>query len=266
MEIIRSGRIHHLAPIFETKNPATLQGFTTRHEGVSRPPYNSLNLGFNTDDPPHNVEGNRSLLARTFGISQERLVTVRQNHGADILVIDQPNDDLTHFCGIEADAIITNQPGIMIGVTVADCVPLLLFDPVNRVIAAIHAGWRGVANDISAHLLKGMQGMFGSNLQMLKAAIGPAIRPCCYQVDPPVKDAFQQLPELWQQSATADGEGRWRLDLPLAVKIRLEQQGIPAENIQSADQCVCCQKELFFSHRRDKGETGRQIGFIMLKG
>jgi len=265
MDVIRTGKIHHLAPCFESTAPATIQGFTTRHEGVSRPPFNSLNLGINTDDSPHNVEGNRSLLARTFGITMEQLVTVRQNHGSDLLVIDAPNDDVSHFLGIEADGIITNQPAIMIGVTVADCVPILLYDPDRKVIAAVHAGWQGTAATIVARAVKGMQTIFGTDPAAVKAAIGPCINRCCYQVDQPVKDGFKDQPELWLAVSEPDGTGAWRLDLALANRMQLEDAGLSSLNIQTAGHCVCCQKDLFFSYRRDNGETGRQIGFIMLK-
>lgn len=265
MDVIRTGKIHHLAPSFESTSPATIQGFTTRHEGVSRPPYNSLNLGATTDDSPHNVEGNRSLLTRAFGISQERLVTVRQNHGSDLLVIDAPNDDLSHFAGVEADGIITNQTGIMIGVTVADCVPILLYDPIRKVVAAVHAGWKGTAAAIVARAVQGMQSVFGSAQAGIKAAIGPCINPCCYQVDQPVKDGFKGQPELWQAVSEPDTTDTWRLDLALANRMQLEDAGLFPANIQTVGNCVCCQKDFFFSYRRDGGETGRQIGFIMLK-
>ncbi|NIQ94621.1 MAG: laccase domain-containing protein, partial [Desulfuromonadales bacterium] len=92
---------------------------------VSRPPYNSLNLGAGTDDPKHNVEANRATLARAFDREPHLLLTVRQVHGTDILIIDEENPDLTHFQDVESDAIITDQPGIMIGVLVADCFPVL---------------------------------------------------------------------------------------------------------------------------------------------
>lgn len=265
MEITRTGRIHHLAPCFEAGTAASIQGFTTRHEGVSRPPYNSLNLGINTDDAPHNVEGNRSVLARTFGVPLERLVTVRQNHGSDILVIDAPNDDFSHFTGIEADAIVTNQPGVMIGVTVADCVPILLFDPAKKVIAAVHAGWQGTAARIVTQVVQGMNKVFGSRSHDIQAAIGPCIGACCYQVDQPVKDGFKDQGDTWNAIAEPDGIGKWRLDMALANRMQLEEAGLLPGSIQTAGQCVCCQKELFFSYRRDNGDTGRQIGFIMLK-
>ncbi len=265
MEIIRSGRIHYCAPHFDsTAVAATVQGFTTRHEGVSRPPYNSLNLGMNTDDSPPNVEGNRSILTRTFGISQDRLITVQQTHGSDILAIDAPNDDYSHFLELEADAIITNQPGVMIGVTVADCVPVLLFDPVKGVIGAVHAGWQGCAAQITRQTVQGMERLFGSRPQDLQAAIGPCIGPCCYEVDQPVKDGFDKNRTSWESVAESCAPGKWRLDMALINRMQLEEAGVPITAIQSSGVCVCCHRELFFSYRRDNGETGRQMGFIML--
>lgn len=263
MEMTRTGRVHYLAPNFGPST-GTAQGFTTRHEGVSRPPYNSLNLGTNTEDAPHNVEGNRSILTRAFGLSLEKLVTVRQTHGSDILVIDEPNEDFSHFLGIEADAIITNQPGVMIGVTVADCVPILLADPVKQVVAAVHAGWQGTAARITEQTISGMQRLFGSKPNDLLAAIGPCIAPCCYEVDQPVKDRFTANGTPWEPVAEATSPGHWRLDMALANRLQLEEAGVPSAAIQTAGTCVCCHKELYFSYRRDGGETGRQIGFIML--
>lgn len=267
MEIVRSGRVHYLAPPLDTAAAAVaVMGFSTRHEGVSRPPYNSLNLGTTTDDSPHNIEGNRSILARTFGLTQDRLVTVRQNHGSDILVIDAPNDDLAHFLEIEADAVITNQPGIMIGVTVADCVPLLLLDPVRRVIAAVHAGWQGTAAQITGQVAQGMIRLFGCRPADIRAAIGPCIGPCCYEVDQPVREGFAaNAASPWEAVAESSAPGKWRLDMALANRMQLEAAGVAGSFIRTASQCVCCHRELFFSYRRDNGETGRQMGFIMLK-
>lgn len=264
MQIKRAGRIHYLAAEFDGQ-PCSVQGFTTRHEGVSRPPYNSLNLGTGTLDQPHNVEGNRSLLMRAFDVPPEGLLTVRQVHGNDILVIDAPNEDVSHFLTVESDAIITNQPGIMIGVCVADCVPLLLLDPERRVIAAVHAGWQGTASRLVAKTVKAMQAHFGCDPASLMAAIGPCIMPCCYEVDGPVRQAFLQGDLPWETFAEENGAGKWKLDLAAANRGLLAAAGVPASAIRTAEMCVCCQRELFFSYRRDKGETGRQMGFIMLK-
>ena len=138
MKITKSGKIHYLEPKQMADSGVSVQGFTTRHEGVSRPPYNSLNLGLSTLDSPHNVEGNRSILARAFGTRVEKLVTVTQVHGSDLLLLDQPNPDFAHFQRLECDGIVTNQTGIMIGVCTADCVPVLLVADTGAVAAVLN--------------------------------------------------------------------------------------------------------------------------------
>jgi len=264
MQMKRINQIHYIATEFN--EPAgSVQGFTTRHEGVSRPPYNSLNLGTTTQDQLHNVEGNRSLLTRAFGIAQEALVTVRQVHGSDILVIDEPNEDYSHFLTLESDAIITNQSGVMIGVCVADCAPILLLDPEKRVIAAVHAGWQGTAAGLVSKTVAGMRSLFNCDPGTLQAAIGPCISKCCYEVDAPVRQAFAQSQVPWEICAEPNGAGKWQLDLAAANRELLLLAGVPDSAIQVSGMCVSCQRERFFSYRRDGGETGRQMGFIMLK-
>ncbi len=265
MEITRKSNIHYLEPGLLASAAVSTQGFTTRHEGVSRPPYNSLNLGSNTFDSPHNVQGNRSLLARTFGSSAENFVMVSQVHGSDILVIDQPNQDFAHFQRVECDGIITNQPGVMIAVGVADCLPILLLDPVKRVIAALHAGWKGTAANIAAKGVASMEKLFGSERGDILAALGPAIGPCCYEVDGPVRQGFAGSGVEWEECAALAGAERWKLDLVAANRRQLLAAGVGEGNMESAGHCVCCSSDWFFSYRRDEGETGRQAGFIMLK-
>jgi YfiH family protein len=264
MQMKRINQIHYIDTEF-SEPACSVQGFTTRHEGVSRPPYNSLNLGTTTQDQLHNVEGNRSLLTRAFGIAQEALVTVRQVHGSDILVIDEPNEDYSHFLTLESDAIITNQSGVMIGVCVADCAPILLLDPEKRVIAAVHAGWQGTAAGLVSKTVAGMRSLFNCDPGTLRVAIGPCISKCCYEVDAPVRQAFAQSQIPWEACAEPNGEGKWLLDLGSANRELLLLAGVPGSAIQVSDMCVSCQRERFFSYRRDGGETGRQMGFIMLK-
>ena len=264
MEIIRKANIHFLEPVTMGLSKVSAQGFTTRHEGVSRAPYNSLNLGANTFDSPHNVQGNRSLLARSFGIKIEKLVMVNQCHGTDILVIDEPNPDYAHFHKLQCDGIVTNQPGVMIAVGVADCLPLLLLDPVKGVVAALHAGWQGTAGNIAAKGVATLVKIFDSNADDILAALGPAIRSCCYEVDEPVMKAFAASGADWSVCAAENGNGKWKLDLAAANREQLLAAGISDRNIEMTPQCVCCQHDWFFSYRRDEGETGRQAGFIML--
>lgn len=264
MEQKKNGKIHYMEPAFAASSQGVTAGFTTRHEGVSRPPYNSLNLGINTNDSSHNVQGNRSLLARAFGAKAEQLLTVSQVHGTDILLVDTPNQDVTHFLKIECDGIITNQRNIMIGIGVADCLPLLVFDPVRSVVAALHAGWKGTAAGIARKGVEALVADFGSRPADLIVAAGPSIGPCCYEVDEPVRTQFAQEKRAWDQSATEISKGKWKLDLAAANRLQLTECGVLPENIETSHQCVCCIPELFFSYRRDKGETGRHLGFIML--
>lgn len=264
MQINRIGRIQYVEVEFKGSS-CSVQGFTTRHEGVSRPPYNSLNLGMNTQDQQSNVEGNRSLLARAFGVNQEALVTPRQVHGSDILVINEPNDDFSHFLTVEGDAVITNQPNVMIGVCVADCAPILICDSEKKVIAVVHAGWKGTAAGLVSKAVAGMQAEFGSDPAALQAAIGPCIQKCCYEVDEPVRQAFQKGGIPWDACAELKSPGKWQLDLGAANRELLLLAGLPADAVQLSEQCVCCHSEQYFSYRRDNEESGRQMGFIMLK-
>ena len=265
MEIKRNGKIHYLElQQFEAAG-VSVQGFTTRHEGVSRPPYNSLNLGANTLDSAHSVQGNLSLLTRSFGSRVEKLVTVNQVHGADLLVIDQQNPDFSHFKRLECDGIITNQPGVMVGICVADCVPILLLDPVRKVVAALHAWWKGTAAGIARKGVEALTRIFNSNHHDILAAIGPGIGPCCYEVDGPVKSVFEQNTAGWGDFASSRGGDKWSLDMVEANRLQLLDSGVLENRLEVAGNCVSCQHDWFFSHRRDKGETGRQMGFVMLK-
>lgn len=263
MKLARQGKISYLQPAWAQEG--TVQaGFTTRNGGVSRPPYNSLNLGYNTDDPRHNVEANRSTLARAFDIDPHLLLTVQQVHGSDILLIDEPNPDLSHFLGVECDAVITDRPGIMIGILVADCFPVLLFDPARRVAATVHVGWRGAAAGLLGKAVKAMQNSFGCRPEQIAAAIGPGIGAHRYEVDRPVRDAFRLGAGDWEKIAEEVALGKWHLDLKLSCQLQLEAAGLDPAHLEVAAECTCCHKELFFSYRRDSGKTGRQIGFIKM--
>lgn len=264
MKLARQGKVSYLQPEWARKAPV-FAGFTTRNGGVSRPPYNSLNLGFNTDDAKYNVEGNRSSLTRAFELQPHLLLTVKQVHGSDILLLDQPNPDLSHFLTVEADAIVTDQPGIMIGILTADCFPVVVHDAQRRAAAAIHVGWRGAASGIIGKAISAMTVNFGSRPEDLQVAVGPGIGAHSYQVDRPVRDAFREGAGNWDLIAREVELGKWNLDLKKSCLLQLEQAGVPAASVEAAEECTCCRRELFFSYRRDEGQTGRQLGFISLK-
>jgi len=263
MKLIRRNKISCLEPGWGSSG-GVVAGFTTRNGGVSRPPYNSLNLAFNTDDLSAHVEGNRATVSRTFGLPPHLLLTVKQVHGNDLLLVDAPNLDLAHFSQVESDAIITNQPGIMIGVLVADCFPVLIYDAEHHVVAAVHAGWRGAASGIIGKTVTAMRQHFGSQPKTLQAAIGPGIGAHRYEVDRPVRDAFRTGSGHWDAIAEETRLGHWKLDLRESCRLQLLDAGLLPGSVEAAEECTCCHRELFFSYRRDEGQTGRQLGFIGL--
>jgi len=262
MKLVRKGKISFLQP---GNLPAGIEaGFTTRNGGVSRPPYHSLNLGLGTDDSLPNVERNRSTLARSFDLPPHKLLTVTQVHGNDILLLDQPNPELSHFLSVKVDAIVTNQPGILLGVLTADCYPLLFWHPTQKLGAVVHAGWRGASNGLIKKTIEAICKNFDVAANELRAAIGPGIGAHKYEVDRPVRDAFRQGSDFWDEIAEETRLGHWKLNIPLSCQLQLEQAGLKPQKIEIASQCTCCHPELFFSHRRDQGITGRQLDFIKL--
>jgi len=262
MKLVRQGKLSYLQPA--GLGAGLVAGFSTRNGGVSRAPYNSLNLGLNTEDLQASVDGNRSTFARAFTLQPHQLLTVKQVHGKDLLVIDEENPDLSHFLSLEVDAIITNQPGIMIGVLVADCYPVLIWNKEQTAVAAVHVGWRGAAEGILQKTVAAMKDHFGCEAVDLKAAIGPGIGAHKYEVDRPVRDAFRNGTGFWNEISNETTLGHWQLDISLSCRLQLEQAGLPTRSIEQTEECTCCHPELFFSYRRDNGQTGRQLGFIKL--
>jgi hypothetical protein len=264
MKLSRREKLTYLQPA-EIKGPGLIAGFTTRNGGVSRAPYNSLNLGFNTDDLQAHVEGNRSTFCRAFAVSQNQLLTVNQTHGNDLLLIDEENPDLGHFLKVEVDGIVTNQPGVMLGILVADCFPVLLWDAEKRVVAAVHVGWRGAASGILKKAVTAMTKHFNCAAGRIRAAVGPGIGAHRFEVDRPVREAFRQGSGFWTEISREVSLGHWQVDLGLSCRLQLEQAGLSPALIEAAAECTCCHQELFFSYRRDQGTTGRQLGFIMME-
>lgn len=266
MKMVRQNKINFLQPEWAQNFPL-YAGFSTRNGGVSRPPFHSLNLGFNTEDTLYNVEGNRSTLCRAFDVSPASLLTVRQVHGNNILVISEPNPDLGHFLAVECDAIITNQPQIMVGILTADCYSVLFWHPVAQVIAAAHVGWRGAVKGILGKVLDALRELFQAQAGDLYCAIGPGISAAHYEVDRAVRDEFVKAGVRWNEIAAEKKIGQfWQLDIARCCRLQLERGGVdPAKIADATPWCTFKNRELFFSYRRDKGQTGRQMGFIMMR-
>ena len=250
------------APHLEATNQL-IHAFSTRLGGVSPPPFDSLNLSINTRDKESRVRQNREILASAFGLLPSVFLTVNQIHEDHILIIDSPS--LDGFSEATCDAIVTDRPGIAIGVLTADCVPILLFAPERCTAAAIHVGWKGTALNLCGKTVRGLQERFGARPENLTAAVGPSIGQCCYEVDEAVRSVFSQHDDLWHKWTEPSAPGRWRLDLPRANIDLMMATGVRNENIAWFNICTFCREDLFFSHRRDGGITGRQISFIMLR-
>jgi len=210
-----------------------------------------LNLGAGVGDEAADVEANWQALCQATGLGFAR---VRQVHG-DRVVVARAVSALSE----EADAIISAQPGLAACVFVADCVPILIGDPRSGAVAAIHAGWRGTLAHTAERAVEALAREVGAHPGDLLAAIGPAIGPCCYEVTPDLAQVFRD--DLGTRVAEPRG-GSSRVDLWLANEIVLRKAGLAGERIEVLGRCTACEPETFFSHRRDRGCTGRQVGFI----
>jgi YfiH family protein len=237
--------------------------FCTRLGGVSEGPFSSLNTGFLVGDREEDVRRNLTLIADSFSIPANRLVLMRQVHGDRILILDE--DGPPPGCIPACDGLITDRPGVALGIKTADCVPLLFVDPVRRVIGVAHAGWRGTTLRIASRMVDLFEGRFASRVENILIAVGPTIGVCCYQVDAPVYATFSSRPGTDIFLHPCPEEGRWMLDLASANHNELMERGVPAKNILSTGYCTACRRDIFFSHRASLGCTGRQINLLMLR-
>ncbi len=201
-------------------------------------------------------------VAEQFGINSDRLVTVNQVHGETVVHVEGSN--YKSMRSTEADAIITGERGLAIGIETADCVPVLLVDPVKPAVGAVHAGWRSTVGKIVQKAVVKMQNEFGSDPERIIAAIGPAICPECYEVDEPVMGPLRETFSFWEEIASSRWNGRWSLDLAKLNRIELIQAGLSEINVYSFGLCTCCMSDLFYSFRRE-GRTGRMLSVVMIK-
>lgn len=241
-------------------SPITLEGFgaphafSTRAGGVSGGPFASLNLGLSSGDDPERVEVNRERMLARFGARRERSVAFHQVHG-DRVLCSPPS-----WFETEADGAVTAGDSTLL-ISVADCFPLLFFDPDSGAVGAAHCGWRGTVAGLAGRMVRTMAERFGSDPDRLQIAIGPGIRGACYQVGPEVVAAFREA-GFPASVSTPDREGRHRLDLVAANLHALGEAGVAPERIHDSGLCTHCDPERFFSYRRDRGVTGRHWALV----
>jgi YfiH family protein len=213
-----------------------------------------------TGDPAEKVKQNRAQLASVLKIQPEQLVFPRQTHTNFVVDLDSiPNDEIN-----ETDALVTNQPGICLCVQTADCVPVLLFDPVKLVVAAIHAGWRGTVKKIAEKTVLKMQQKYHSNPKNILAVIGPSIGPEVYEVGNEVVDEVRKnipFPEKTLQKNSAE---KFHFNLWKANRLVLIDAGLREMNIEISEECTFQKEHKYYSARREGIKTGRIVSGIML--
>lgn len=243
--------------------PGIDHGFFTRRGGVSTGLYDSLNVGLGSADDPDRVRQNRARVAASLGLAPERLVTVYQVHSARAVTVEARFADR----GVEADALVTREPGLALGVLTADCAPVLLADPAARVIGAAHAGWKGALNGVIEATVEAMAAL-GAEPGRILAVVGPTIGPFGYEVSEGFETPFLLRDSGAERFFSAgDRPGKLRFNLPAYVVWRLSQSGVPGAVWTGHD--TCAQRELFFSNRRayraGEPDFGRLISAIALR-
>lgn len=248
-----------------------VHGFTTRLGGVSKGVWSSLNLGGAVGDDADDVARNHEIAAAAGKFRRADLATpARQVHGAEVHTVTSA----TMTPG-DCDAVVTSAPGVVVGIRIADCVPLLLWDPTANAVGAVHAGWRGIVARIPFLAVVAMVDRHAANPARLRAALGPAIGPCCYEVGADVArqvtGVAEHTPRFQVIPVPGDVVGKledvkMRLDLRAAVVSLLLDAGLERAHIELVGGCTSCESTLFFSHRRDKGASGRHLAFIGARG
>ena len=235
-----------------------LHGFMGRRGGNSVGPYAGLNVSCRVGDDNEAVSQNVCDVKREVGIHDGRIVTMKQVHGDGIVEV---KDKTLKEAG-EADGVVTREAGIHLGVLTADCVPILLVAPKHKMVAAVHAGWRGTLAGIVEKMVHQFNDNYGVQPAYIEAALGPSIGACCYEVR---ADVTGPLREKWGKIAAASvqtRDGKSFVDLRRLNRGILESAGVPAQQISKIGSCTCCAPDKFFSYRREKKATGRQISFI----
>lgn len=248
-------------------NITETHAFTTRYGGVSRGIYSSLNLGENRGDLPESVRKNYKIICDVLGTTSEHLVFSKQIHECTIRCVTQ-NDRHTLFSTVpyEADGLVTAEENLPIIIFTADCIPILLYDPIRRVIGAVHAGWRGTVGDIAGKAISKMVSEFHCAPWDIRAAIGPGISKCCFETGPEVPEAVQSILGVDTEKFILRKGEKAMVDLKGINSLLLQHAGVLAENIEISTDCTACQNEKYWSHRVTKGERGSQAAIIMLKG
>jgi purine-nucleoside/S-methyl-5'-thioadenosine phosphorylase / adenosine deaminase len=235
-----------------------LHGFMGRRGGNSVGNYAGLNVSYRVGDDPKIVSQNVCDMKQAVGIHDRRIITMKQVHGDRIIEVE----DIHIKEAGEGDGMVTREKNAFLGVLTADCVPILFVAPEQKRVAAVHAGWRGTLTGIAAKMVWLLKNQHGIPFDAIEAAVGPAIGACCYEIK---DDVSRPIVERWgniDAPCVEHRDGKMYLDLRLLNRAILEQAGVPSTQIYHIGPCTSCSPDQFFSYRRERKETGRQISFI----
>lgn len=268
---------------FERFRDSIVYDFSTRHGGVSKGVYASLNLSFTTGDEQDAIMENYRIWCSGLGVDIAKTVLLSQAHTTNVARVDASNcgQGLLRGRMQETDGMVTDCKGIALVTYHADCVPLYFYDPVRQAIGMAHAGWRGTVNSMAAVMIRKMEEEFGSVPEDLYTRIGPCISQKYFECDRDVVDAVMAMP-LWDEQqgspvpgydiclpeeiCTYDaGAGKYHVSLSRLNRAVMLQAGVPAEHIDMADACTYANEDLYFSHRRQGPARGGQAALLMMK-
>ena len=238
---------------FEQLGSGLTQAVFTRRGGCSPDPWSTLNFGGTVGDDPLRVRENRNRALMALKCDPESVYDVWQVHGVNVVVAESPRPP--EAAPLQADTILTNNPGITLLMRFADCVPIFLYDPVRKAIGIVHAGWLGTVRGTAQMAIEGMQARYGSNPADILAGIGPSIGPDHYEIGP---DVVAQVRQAFGKSALSllkNQAGSIHFDLWSANRLVLEKAGV--RQIELAGICTACYSEDWYSHRAEHGRTGR---------
>ncbi len=227
-------------------------GFTTRIGGFSQPPFDSLNLGTRTGDNPQHVAENHRIFYRYAGVRKSQVADMEQVHGGHIRVV------CSGGTAPATDGLVTATPEVMLVVRVADCIPLLLYDPVHHSAGVVHCGWRSLTAGIAATAVHTMTKEAQSRPEDIIAVMGPSAGACCYEVG---RETADQL----CAASIITRNGRLFADLKRVLREQLRETGLAQGTIENISACTICTETTYFSHRRDGANAGRMMGYIMMR-
>ncbi len=242
--------------------------FTTRLGGMSSGECSSLNMGFNKNDSRENVMDNYLMLSENLGIDCKDMVFSNQVHDSKIKIVDESDrgKGICRESDIKGyDGLVTNKKGVALVTFYADCVPVFFYDFHKKVIALCHSGWRGTVKEIAKETVGAMTREYGCSPEDVEAAIGPSIGPCCFEVGAEVYGEFKSRAEWSQKYCNKTMDSKWYINLQGIIKDTLLNSGINEKRICVSGVCTKCNKDVFFSHRGDKGKTGSLAAVMQLR-